>query len=250
VTSRGGHGSVNRALCSEVSSTKGSDMKMNWFRGLLAVSAAGMVYAMWPVPTTEAQEDRESGKLSVREVLEKITLTEAAAKKSHLETTPGFARVIFMRKIDDSTKRKEVSPKPVTREKDGKAFASGLQYTCDPVYINTFLDGSGNPLNARQFSFSVDPISWQAGDGWPVYTDYCPVNAYSTQCFFPDAKLHQIVPIIMGQNYFVGCANSAVCSSNASGQIAFAVNDTGVPGNNDYTDNRGYFTVTIWGIVP
>jgi hypothetical protein len=226
-------------------------MKTSVFWVLLAVAAAALVGITFPLGLTEGQETKEQkANMSVREALEKITLTEEAAKKSRLEPTPGFSRVVFVHKLEESMKRKATEPKVVTRDKDGKTFAVGLQYTCNPIYINTFTDADGKALNARQFSFSVDTISWQAGNGWPVYTDYCPVNGYSTSNYFPDAKSHQIVPIIMGQNYFVGCASSAVCASNGAGQIAFAVNDTGVPGNDYYSDNRGYFTVTVWGIVP
>ena len=71
------------------------------------------IRAALPVAVSEAQEEKESGKMSVREVLEKITLTEEAAKKSRLEPTPGFTRAVFTHKIDDSTKRKDVTPKVV-----------------------------------------------------------------------------------------------------------------------------------------
>jgi len=179
-----------------------------------------------------------------KDILEKITLTAEKEKASGLEATCGnLALPIGGHRAIELASHEIEAEAVEKKDASGKVFASGLQFTCDPRFINC-LTVNGSPLKAKKFSYTVDPISWQAGDGWPVYTTYCPNPGYSTSMNYPAAKIHQIVPSIAGQNYFVGCSPSATCESNASGQICFAVND------NNYGDNRGYFVVTIYGIVP
>lgn len=185
----------------------------------------------------------EGGKPKASQVLEKITLTPERAKASGLD--PALSNpAIHLGPTTAELKSHKVDAEPVEKKDlTGKVFASGLQYTCDPRFLNRFTVG-GQPLKARQFSYTVETISWQAGDGWPVYSTFCPNPGYHTSMYYPAAKIHQIVPSIDGQNYFVGCLQSGVCASSGSGQICFAVND------NQYPDNRGYFVVTIYGIVP
>jgi len=122
---------------------------------------------------------------------------------------------------------------------DGSLIARAVSYTCNARAINN-LTVDGNPLTAKRFSYSVGPISWAAGEGWPIYTSYCPVDAYGANMYYREAKSHQNVPSIKGQNYFIGCSSSGVCESAGVGQVAFAVNDDG------YVDNRGYFEVVIY----
>lgn len=178
------------------------------------------------------------------QVLAKITLTPEMAKASGFEATPGNPAIRPSAAGPLEVKIRKVEPKVIEhKDADGGTFAVGLQFTCDPRFINHFTIG-GQPLKAKQFSYSVGTISWQAGDGWPVYSTFCPNPGYSTSMYYPGAKIHQLVPSIEGQNYFVGCLQSGICASNGSGQICFAVND------DRYPDNRGYFVVNIYGIVP
>ncbi len=196
------------------------------------------------VALNNAPAGDEADKLDVKDVLGKITLTPEKVKAARLEPTSGNPSIPLRAKLQADLQTKEVKPKAVVKkDADGHAFGYGLQYTCDPRNLNCFVVDS-IPLTAKQFSYTVDPISWQAGDGWPVYTTFCPNPGYDTSMYYPAAKIHQIVPSITGQNYFVGCLQSGVCASAAAGQICVAVND------NYYPDNRGYFVVTIYGIVP
>lgn len=185
---------------------------------------------------------KEEKKLDTKEILKKITLTKDRALASRLEATANNPTIPFGKKNLLELEAKNVEPEPVAKKNArGEDFAVGLSFTCDPRNLNKFtVDGA--PLNAKRFSYSVDTISWQAGDGWPVYSTYCPNPGYSTSMYYPAAKIHQIVPSIDGQNYFVGCLQSGICESAAAGQICFAVND------NNYPDNRGYFVVTVYGI--
>ena len=145
-----------------------------------------------PGGLTGSQQKEQPASVTARERSEHHVVG-GGNEKSRLEPTPGLRGRRVRSQDRGLDECKAVEPKVVTRERDGKVFARGLQYTCDPIFINTFTDGAGNPLKARQFSFSVDTISWQAGDGWPVYTEYCPVNGYATGNYFRDAKTHQIV---------------------------------------------------------
>ena len=125
----------------------------------------------------------------------------------------------------------EANAKIVEIEIDGKMLTT-VEYTCDPSKVNNF------GFNAKQINVNVPRISWTAGAGWPIYTTYCPRADYSPQMRYPDAFMHQIVPLVNG-NYFVGCYNPANCTANSSGPVAYAVND------DSYGDNQGYFVVDI-----
>jgi hypothetical protein len=176
---------------------------------------------------------------SVDQVLESIRITPEQDKQSPVVASPTFHPVVFIpnpnfsrRPTDNISVKGEVVS---LRDKGGQILRSGLSFTCDPRYINSF------GIAARKFSFSVTDINWQAGAGWPVYHTYCPNDDYGQDFYYRNAKRHQIVPSIKGQNYFVGCGSSAVCESANPGEICFAVND------NIYPDNMGYFVVEIWG---
>ena len=178
--------------------------------------------------------------MDVKTVLEKIKLSGDKEKNflSRLgrTSTPVLLIPHATLKVAEATVEAKVAE---IKSHDNSLIATALSFTCNPRVINNLTVG-GNPLTAKRFSYSVGPISWSAGEGWPVYASYCPVDSYGANMYYRDAKSHQIVPGIKGQNYFIGCSSSAVCESPGVGQITFAVNDDG------YGDNRGYFDVVIY----
>jgi hypothetical protein len=200
--------------------------------------AAGCA-AFGATPTFGVADDKEDPK----DVLQKIKLVGDAEKKFVARMGRGATPVVFMPAGLPARKdERAVEPTVIVKKTpQGAAFALGLSYLCDPRVINAFVVG-GNGLTAKRFAFSISEISWAAGNGWPVYTTYCPRDEYDTGMYYRDAKVHQIVPSIKGQNYFIGCLSSAVCESPGVGQICFAVNDN----SGNYADNSGYFTVNIW----
>lgn len=121
----------------------------------------------------------------------------------------------------------------------GLAMAQSLRWTLNPDKRTKLLI-NGVPLRCRVLNYSVVDISWQAGDGWPVYTTYCPRSDYHTSMYFPHAKVHQIVPEV-GGFYWHGCYNPATVTGNQVTEVFFSVNDS------NYDDNRGSFTVIVTG---
>ena len=179
--------------------------------------------------------------MDVKAVLEKLKLSSEKEKSFKARLGRTATPVVLMPqkgvKVSEVTVEAKVAE---IKGHDSTLLATGLSFTCAPHVINHFTIG-GNPLTAKWFSYSVGPISWSAGEGWPVYTSYCPLDSYGQGNYYRDAKLHQIVPGIESQNYFIGCLSSGVCASPGVGQITFAVNDS------YYDDNRGYFEVFIYG---
>lgn len=182
--------------------------------------------------------------MDVNDVLQSIKLYGGKEKEFLRRLGRTSTPVVLLPQTDQNVTEVEVEARIVEREikslDSTKAF-NALSFLCDPRVINNFTVG-GNALTAKQFSFSVDRISWQAGDGWPVYSSYCPVDSYGQDNYYRDAKTHQIVPGIKGQNYFIGCSSNTICESVGVGQITFAVNDT----SSNYQDNSGFFEVTIY----
>lgn len=178
--------------------------------------------------------------MDVRTVLEKINLS-ADREKAFLSRLGRTLTPVPL--IQSTTVRLEeaaVEAKVAEiKTYDNTLLATALRFTCNPRSINNLTVG-GNPLTAKRFSYSVGPISWSAGESWPVYTSYCPLDSYGANNYYRDAKTHQIVPGIKGQTYFIGCSCSAICESVGVGQITFAVNDS------YYADNRGSFEVVIY----
>lgn len=125
-----------------------------------------------------------------------------------------------------------------TSFKDGSSINS-ISWTCWTNRGNR-LFYNGAPFRARCLSWNVSGISWQAGSGWPVYTDYCPQPNYSAGMRFRDAKRHQIVPVF-GGHYWVGCAANDSGCGNRTTDVWFWVND------DKYDDNTGVFNLTITG---
>lgn len=123
----------------------------------------------------------------------------------------------------------------------GNLITRTLRWNCDSNKRNRLLV-NGAPFRVQELHYSVVDISWQAGDGWPVYTTYCPRGDYHTSMKFPHAKVHQIVPEF-GGFYWHGCANPAWARGNTVTEVFFSVNDSA------YDDNRGTFAVvvTAWG---
>ena len=121
----------------------------------------------------------------------------------------------------------------------GIVLSQALRWNCNPNQRTRLLI-NGVPLRCRELHYSVADISWQAGDGWPVYTAYCPRQDYHTSMYFPHAKMHQIVPEV-GGSYWHGCFNPAICSGGTVTEVFFSVND------NKYDDNRGSFAVIVTG---
>jgi hypothetical protein len=170
----------------------------------------------------------------------RLKLTDEEYKKAGVILTPENAPVAFITP-KAAKEGKSLEPDVVElMDANEQRIAYALQWTCPTNVINLFTVG-GAPFVVTRFTFSTSNVSWQAGNGWPVYTTYCPRGDYHTSMYYPHAKIHQIVPSIVGQNYFIGCLSSAICESPAPGQVAFAVND----GTPDYGDNRGTFTIVI-----
>jgi hypothetical protein len=179
--------------------------------------------------------------MNAKTALKKLRLTSQREADLRTHATDLAHPVVFIPQTKLKLRERVVEPEIAEfRGLDGVVFNTALSWTCDPRFINLLAVGN-DPVIARRFTFSVGAISWTPGQGWPVYTSYCPVNGYGAQDFYRNAKQHQIVPSIQGQNYFVGCSSSAFCESAAPGQVAFAVNDY------LYGDNQGYFVVTLYG---
>lgn len=122
---------------------------------------------------------------------------------------------------------------------DGEPLAYGLRFVCDPRARNR-LEVAGEPLVARRFAFSADQINWIPGFGSPLCTAYCPRFDYLSGGAYPEAKCHQLVPMVLGQRYFIGCQSHDVCETAQAGPVCFDVNAL-------YCEQaRGHYTVTIW----
>ncbi len=121
----------------------------------------------------------------------------------------------------------------------GDVVAQSVQWNC---FANkrTRLLYNGIPFRCQELHYSVVNISWQTGNGWPVYTAYCPRSDYHTSMKFPHCKVHQIVPEVGGV-HFSGCHNPASARGNYVSEVFFSVNDS------EYSDNMGMFTVVVTG---
>lgn len=172
-------------------------------------------------------------------VLRAIRLTGPAEAAFLARTGPGTAPSAVV--AAGAAARPVVDVEGVTVERAdaaGRVFARGLAFACDPRVVNRFAV-AGRPLAARLFCFSADRIDWTPGRGLPVYAAYCPRFEYAPAAHYPEAKWHQLVPLI-GDRYFTGCTATDACAADAPGAVAFDVND------GDYADNSGGYTVTVW----
>lgn len=122
---------------------------------------------------------------------------------------------------------------------DGQPIAYGLRFVCDPRYRNR-LEVAGVPLVARQFAFSVDQVNWVPGVGAPLCTTFCPRFDYLHGAAYPECKSHQLVPMVLGQCYFIGCQPQDSCEASAAGAVCFDVNSL------HPEQARGHYSVTIW----
>lgn len=206
------------------------------------LQAAGVVgTTMASARFAAGQAGADQQKPPARRLLDQLRLSDQQRRQYKLFSSPDQIPVSG----DDLPKVKlEVAKVDALVEevKDGKGrpLALALRWTCESNVLND-LHVDGQPLQARTFTFGVVNISWKAGGGWPVYHDYCPRDDYG-DTYYRHAKAHQIVPSIVGVNYFVGCLSSATCTGSRSGQVRFAVND----GAGDYGDNQGTFEVIIY----
>lgn len=203
--------------------------------GTTAVAATSAI-GSGHLPAASSAPDR----LSARQVLALIRGTESDWNAERLGMEP--AKPVQLAEPLPSRVRRRVEPAVVTRQKpDGTLFAIGLTFSCDPQFENE-LAVDGMLLEVTRFSYSVTEMSWTAARGAPVYEDYAPRYDYARDARYPEAKRHQIVPLI-GNGYFVGCQPSGICESPVPGPIAFDVND------HQYDDHAGYYVVTIWGLA-
>ncbi len=122
---------------------------------------------------------------------------------------------------------------------DGRPLAYGLRFICDPRQRNRF-EVAGVPLVARQFAYSVNHINWLPSFGEPLCTSYCPRFDYLSGSAYPEAKRHQLVPMVLGQRYFTGCQSQDICEADAAGPVCFDVNAL------HPEEARGHYLVTIW----
>lgn len=205
---------------------------------------AGAVGLLGVGQQTVIAEDKAAGsdKLpTIAELAGKLKLSDQEYERLRVIPNLQLAPVASPSLKGGKTKEVARDAEPIEiKDASGKRVTYALQWTCPTDVINLF-NVNGSPFVAKRFTFNVSGISWQAGDGWPVYTQYCPRDDYSTGMWYRHAKVHQIVPSIKEQNYFIGCLSSAICESANPGQVCFAVND----GGGDYGDNRGAFVVTI-----
>jgi hypothetical protein len=115
----------------------------------------------------------------------------------------------------------------------------GLRFVCDPRQRNR-LEVAGTPLVARQFAFSVDYINWVPRFGEPPCTSYCPRFDYLSDSLYPEAKRHQVVPMVLGQHYFTGCQSQDICETDEAGPVCFDINAL------HPEEASGHYVVTIW----
>jgi hypothetical protein len=122
------------------------------------------------------------------------------------------------------------------------AECEGLQFLCSAGQCNV-LAVAGQPLVAKRFCFSVTDIRWRPAPGGPIYEQFAPRFDSGTQSTYPSAKLHQIVPLILGGAYFSGCQSADYCLHTTAGPLAFDVNLE--PGSL----SAGQYTVTLWSLA-
>ncbi|QGJ71709.1 Hypothetical protein PBC10988_34160 [Planctomycetales bacterium 10988] len=210
---------------------------MNRRNVLMGLGALGGLAAVKSAPLVHASAQNES--LSSTQVLQSLRLTgereekflhQLGRKPSAVQPWPTSAI-----RRDRQAVEAEVVMK---RDRQGKTIASGLRFLCDARKMNCFTV-QGRPLMVKRFCFSAVEIAWRPGDGFPVYEAYCPRYEYvSGACY--QAKVHQIVPLLVDVGNFAGCQSADVCESPQRGQMAFDVNHT------DYQSNDGSYTIQLW----
>ena len=127
------------------------------------------------------------------------------------------------------------------RDADGELITFALSWTCAADKRN-FLTVNNTPFVARYISYSFSNITWQAGNGWPVYGVRCPREDYGQDMNYPHAKVHSLV-LEIGSRYDGNCSHSSFFAVEQLAQVIAAVNDE----PRFYGDNRGIFVLTITG---
>lgn len=206
--------------------------------GSLAAGLASIGYAgsspndLAPLAMADAVPD-------AGEILRAIHLT-GRAETEFIQRAANARSPVSSGIVSDSRPSQAVQGKAITRlGLDGNPIAHGLAFLCDPRRRNRF-EVAGVPLVARRFAFSADPINWVPGFGAPVCTAFCPRFDYLSDAPYPEAKCHQLVPMVLGQNYFIGCQPQDICEVAQAGPVCFDVNAI------DPQQARGQYLVTIW----
>jgi hypothetical protein len=181
-----------------------------------------------------------SQKPDLVQVVNSMQLPESAARMFTPEIMPiGIPDLkSIAQSFEGLTAAVEGTPVEI-RSFSGEVVAQSIQWTCY-ARNRTQLLYNGVPFRCQELHYSVINISWQAGNGWPVYTTYCPRSDYHTTMKFPNCKVHQIVPEF-GGFHWSGCNNPASGRGNYVTEVFFSVNDS------DYSDNMGMFTVVVTG---
>lgn len=207
--------------------------------GLAGVGQAGSLPpADAAVPLLPTGPLLHSAALSATEILRRIRLTGTAEQETLRQTAarcPASAQP-----PSDSRPLHAVPGHGVASlGLDGEPIAYGLRFVCDPRYRNR-LEVAGTPLIAQHFAFSVDQVNWVPAAGAPLCTTFCPRFDYLHGGVYPECKSQQLVPMVLGQCYFIGCQPQDRCEAAAAGAVCFDVNSL------HPEQARGHYSVTIW----
>jgi hypothetical protein len=107
----------------------------------------------------------------------------------------------------DKVEEVKVAPKVVgIRDSEGKLLTFALSATISSSKrTSLFFDPAHTrPFVVSYISFAWSQISWQAGNGWPVFTVPCPREDYHLDAFYRDAKFLSLV-LQIGNTYMVPC---------------------------------------------
>ncbi len=205
---------------------------------LVGIAHAGSV-ATSPLSTGHYDVTPPDGLPQASEILRRIRLTGASEQRLISRLAQARAPVSSQPPSDSRSLRSVEGQSFASFGLDGKPLAYGLQFVCDPRQRNR-LEIAGSPLVARRFAYSVDQVNWLPGFGEPLCTAYCPRFDYLSGAAYPEAKRHQLVPMVLGQRYFTGCQSQDICEVDEGGPVCFDVNAL------HPEEARGHYSVTIW----
>ena len=182
---------------------------------------------------------------TVADVVEQLKVPLDASRRSDIFAPAGEPPVLIQPVAGaDKVEAVQVSPEVVVlRDAAGTLDTVTISWTIE-TNVRNLLSVDGRPFTATSITFSYSNITWQAGDGWPVYRVRCPNQDYRQNTYYQHAKFLALVHSIGGE-YSIGCQESGVFTAREPGQVAVAVND--FPGR--YGDNRGYFHICDYQLL-
>jgi hypothetical protein len=207
---------------------------------LCLTTAAGLVAAGAAV--VRADDKKDEKKPTAKELFERLKLTGEKRRPAEVFAARGDPPVLLVPPNGSRAIEPVNSVAEVRRLEDGRGrlLTYGLSWTlAADKFHNLYIDAT-TPLRAKSITFEYTNISWQAGDGWPVYHVRCPRDDYGQNFYYTHAKIHAIVHSI-GNTYSISCLQSGIFTVNGPDQVRCAVND----GPGDYGDNRGTWDITI-----